>query len=465
MKRYLAGILMVICMAIPLAAQEFSDYDWESMWDREEQPDFEEPAAPVPAHTLSPVSPVLAAPPAKPEPEELPGTPIRYTVQGQYYTVISDGDEAGAAALVKELELRLGVYNRLFHFDPAAITDALRVRSFGDKETYDEYVLARLGEIPEGAVYIHYSQPDRRELIIHRGSYREKSMIAHQAFIQYLHAFIPNPPAWIRDGFAIYFSTLEMDEDSGTLRFEENLAWLDTVKALGAKAPDIPSVLLADSAAQADAYVAAQADAYAAAQADGGSAVPIEAGVFQSTAWALVSFFLNSKSEDYFRALAEMFMVLSPVASAEENARAAMKRLTLWTDTETLTEDYRNYLRTRKTFTGLITAGQEAYAVKDRLTAEMCFIEALDQRTNHFAPYYYLGLLAFEDNDHERAESLYHSALKYGADEPLVRYALGLNAASAGKTAEAIRWLEQAAQADPVRYKEKAGRIISQLRS
>jgi tetratricopeptide (TPR) repeat protein len=406
MKRYLAGILMVICMAIP---------------------------------------------------QELPGEPIRYTVQGQYYTVISDGDEAGAAALVKEMELRLGVYNRLFHFDPAAITDALHVRSFGDKETYDEYVLARLGEIPEGAVYIHYSQPERRELIIHRGSYWEKSLMAHQAFIQYLHAFIPNPPRWIRDGFAIYFSTLEMDEDSGTLQFEENLAWLDTVKALGPQAPDIPSVLLADSSAQADAY--------AAAQAEGGTAVPIETGVFQSTAWALVSFFLNSKNDDYFRALAEMFMVLSPVASAEENARAAMKRLTLWTDTETLTEDYRNYLRSRKTFTGLITAGQEAYAVKDRLTAEMYFIEALDQRTNHFVPYYYLGLLAFEDNDHERAESLYHSALQYGADEPLVRYALGLNAASAGKTAEAIRWLEQAVQADPVRYKEKAGRIISQLRS
>jgi tetratricopeptide (TPR) repeat protein len=263
-------------------------------------------------------------------------------------------------------------------------------------------------------------------------------MLAHQAFIQYFRAFIPNPPAWMRDGFAIYFNTLGFDGKSGELHYEENLAWLETVKNLGDRAPSLQAVLLADS---------------------GG--IPEN---FQSVSWALVSFLLNSGGENYFRALTETFMVLSPAASAAANGEAAMKRLSLWVDPETFTADYRAYLISRKTFAELIEAGQKAYGSKDPVSAELNFINALNLRPAHYAPYYYLGLLAYEERNYDMAEQYYRSALQYGADPALVRYALGLNAASAGRTVEAIDYLEQAAAASPERYRSRVESLIRRLR-
>jgi hypothetical protein len=369
------------------------------------------------------------------------GTPVppeMARVQGQYYEILSEGDVVDTAALVKELELRMGEYNRLFHFDPSLITVPLHVRVFRNKANYDAYVSARLGRTRDGAVYLHYNQVERRELIIHRGSPEEARMLANQAFIQYFRALISNPPAWMREGFAIYFNTLGFDHKSGELKYEENLAWLETVKNLGNRAPSLQAVLLADA-----------------------EGIPEN---FQSVSWALVSFLLNSGRENYFRALTETFMVLSPAASAAANGDAVMKRLSLWVDPDTLTADYRAYLVSRKTFAELIEAGQKAYGSKDPVTAELNFINALNQRPTHYAPYYYLGLLAYEERNYDMAEQYYRSAIQYGADPALVRYALGLNAASAGRTAEAIEHLEQAAAASPERYRSRVESLIRRLR-
>jgi tetratricopeptide (TPR) repeat protein len=367
-----------------------------------------------------------------------PASPETARVKGQYYEILSEGDVVDAAALVKELELRMGEYNRLFHFDPSLISAPLQVRVFRNKAGYDAYVSARLGRTRDGAVYLHYNQAERRELIVHRGSPEEGRLLSHQAFIQYLRAFIPNPPAWMREGFAIYFNTLGFDAQRGELQYEENLAWLETVKSLGNQAPSLRSVLLADA-----------------------EGIPDH---FQSVSWALVSFLLNSGGETYFRALTEAFMVLSPTASATENGDAVMKRLSLWVDPDTLSADYRAYLISRKTFAELLEAGQRAYGAKDPVSAELNFISALNQRPAHYAPYYYLGLLAYEERNYDMAEQYYRSAIQYGADPALVRYALGLNAASAGRTVEAIDYLEQAAAASPERYRTRVESLIRRLR-
>jgi hypothetical protein len=59
---------------------------------------------------------------------------------------------------------------------------------------------------------------------------------------------------------------------------------------------------------------------------------------------------------------------------------------------------------------------------------------------------------------------MYNAALYNGADAALLHYALGLNAISAGRAADGIRWLEQAAAAGPDRFGEKAADIIGRLR-
>jgi tetratricopeptide (TPR) repeat protein len=241
----------------------------------------------------------------------------------------------------------------------------------------------------------------------------------------------------MREGFAIYFSTLIAGE-GGELKYTENLSWLDTVKNLGEGARSLEAVLLADV-----------------------KGFPPD---FQSLSWALVSFFLGSGREEYFRTMTESFLLLSGTASAAENSGAVMNRIARWNPQENFSRDFNSYLSSRKTFTELIEDGQRAYAVRDLMGAEMAFLSALDQKPDHYAPYYYLGLLAYEEGAYDMADEYYQSALRYGADAALAYYALGVNAASAGKNREALDYLRRAAAASPERYGEKSESLIRRLR-
>ncbi|MDR2803441.1 MAG: hypothetical protein LBB22_04025 [Treponema sp.] len=366
-------------------------------------------------------------------------SPIRVEVRNQFFNVISDGGSYDAETLCREMELRFDVYNRLFRFNPAAMSGPLRVVAFTNKSAYDSYVMSKLGSTRDGAVYLHYSQPERRELVVNRGAPDEERMLAHQAFIQFFRAFVPYPPTWMREGFAIYFNTLKFDKESREMRYEENLSWLETVKTLGIHQPSLESVFLADINGMPE--------------------------YFQPVSWAIVSFFLNSGGNgDYFRAITEAFMLLSPTKSAAENSQIVLERLTNWNTLDKMRIDYSNYIESRKTFAELIEFGQQAYSAKDLESAESFFLAALYQKPTHFAPYYYLGLLAYDENNYDMADAYYRSALQYGADSALVKYALGINAATAGKNSEALAYLEEASYESPERYKERAESIMIRLR-
>jgi tetratricopeptide (TPR) repeat protein len=127
-------------------------------------------------------------------------------------------------------------------------------------------------------------------------------------------------------------------------------------------------------------------------------------------------------------------------------------------------EDYLAYLASRKTFAELIEAGQRSYAEGDPPQAEVYFHNALEQKPGHYAPYYYLGLLAYEKQNYNAAEQYYQSALQYGADPALVQYALGLNAVAAGKKGEAAGFLEAAAAAAPERYRDRVRELLGRLK-
>ncbi|GHV16030.1 hypothetical protein FACS189493_1060 [Spirochaetia bacterium] len=409
MKKCLWGLLFSAFLLVPLSAQD------ATLWDTT-----------LPLPPFGDVAPPTGGPAGGAFPAE---------VKDFYYHVTSDRGAADAAAMLRELELRFTAFNRLFRFDPSGLEGPLRVRVINDKEFYDSYVTARLGRPRDGAVYLHYNQKDRRELVIHRGSPQEGQAVPHQAFVQFLQAFVSNPPGWLREGFAIYFNTLKYDAAAVELSFEENLVWLDTVKQL--ENVPLESILLAD---------------------------PLRLPrYFQGLAWSLVSFFLNAPNEDYFRTLVEVFVVLRDDAVEEANAAAAVKRISLWTDMETFTTDYRAYIQSRKTFADLLREGQRAYAEKDTDTAEQRFLAAISLKPGESTPYYYLGLLAYDTQDFDQAETHYQAALRRGADEALLRYAQGLNALSAGRTDQGIQYLEQAALASPERYKTRAEELIQRF--
>ena len=341
--------------------------------------------------------------------------------------------DGGAAAVGRGLEERFTVFNRLFRFDPALAALPLKVRVFQDSSSYNQYVQEKTGTISPGAVYLHYNRSENRELVIDLSSEDKESALSYQAFIQFFRAFIPQPPEWMREGFAVFFSTLTFTEEKGLLH-EENLAWLETVKTMRDR-PHPQDILLAKSADEN----------------------------FQALAWSLVSFFFNSEKAPYMRVLTDSFMAISPVKNAEENAQAVIKRIFLVSSPEDFARDYQRYLDSRKTFAELVAEGQKAYARGDKLGTELSFRGALVQKPDHFVPYYYLGLLAYNENNFELAEQYYRTSITKGAEPAMVLYALGINSAATGKNAEAADYLRQAAEANPEAYRKKAEALIVRL--
>lgn len=360
---------------------------------------------------------------------------------GTYYHVYSEKGSNEALALAKEMDARFVVYNRLFRFSTTTLTQPLVVRSFTNKTAYDDYISAKLGTTRAGAVYLHYNNRlDLNELVVLENSEEAKQVFPHQAFIQFLRAFIPNPPTWLQEGLAIYFTTLGYDRTTGEATYEENLSWLDTVKGWGKAAPSLESIIMSDLQN------------------------PVASPQIQGASWALVSFLLNTDNEEFRRSLYEIFMVLSPSESREGNSRLALKRITPWIDLNQFTGEYTRYLADRKTFAELIDLGRQAYAAKDSARAEVLFLSAMNLQPTHYAPHYYLGLLSYEQKKYDMAENYYRSALVYGADEALVNYALGLNAGAAGRKADAVRYLEKAAAVAPERYKTKVQDILPRFK-
>ncbi|MDR0599345.1 MAG: tetratricopeptide repeat protein [Treponema sp.] len=364
------------------------------------------------------------------------------------------GPEGGGDSTAAEMEARFEAYNQVFRFDPSLLAGPLKVRVFTSQDEYDAYVSARLGGPRPGAVYLHYSDPGHRELVIHRGSAEADRLVPHQAFIQFLRGFIPQPPGWIREGFAIYFSSQTFDRETASLGQGENLDWLETAKKAAPVSPE--AVFLADKNGPPPDFPAlawSLAAFFMAAPAGGTAPAPPSAGTAPA----------GGAAPDYRRALTDAFMVLSPSAGAEENAQAVYRRITLIAREEDLSKDYNAYLGAKKTFPQLVTEGQAAYGAKNFSGAGDLFRQARELKKDHPLPYYYLGLLAYEGKDYTGAEALYQQARDRGADKALIQYALGVNAAAAGKTAEAVSLLKEAAAADPGKYKSRTEDLIKRL--
>lgn len=358
-------------------------------------------------------------------------------VRDARYHIVSDGTAEDAVALLKELELRFDAYNQLFRFDPSLLESPLAVRVFHDQGAYELYLAGRAGEGIAGAVYLHYSRPDLRELVVHRGSPGAPDALAYHAFVQFFRAFISEPPAWMQEGLAVYLAALRYDGDAGQLRYEENMDALPLVQGLDAAALDPQAITGAGTGNRPE--------------------------HFQALSWALVSFFLNAQDESYYRTFLEVFMALSPDAGEAANREAAARRIGRWTDPGRLGQDFRDYVAARKTFPDLLREGQAAYTQGDTAAAELCFLAALGQRPAHYAPYYYLGLLAYGRGAFDEAAAYYQAALDYGADRGLLNYALGLNAAARGWYTEARDRLEAAALADPARYAGRAADLLGRF--
>lgn len=370
----------------------------------------------------------------------------RFEARTAHYRVVSEVSRAHAERTADRLEATLAIFNDYFHFDLDELPARMRVRVFADRSDFDSYLRSEIGETREDFIYLHYGDLARSELV---GYFREDEeyeySLNHQAFIQYLRSFVANPPLWMREGFAVYFEEIDYDPETGQAVYRENLAWLDTLKAM-ITGDSGPSPIPVDRMLRID--VAGARDR-------------LEA--FYPQAWGMVSFLLNTEDRDVNRIMWDAMNALEPTAAMLQNARAVEREAVRWVGRERLVEAFLTYIDERRSFRGLVEDGMRLYEEGETEAAEEAFVKAVNLREDNYVPYYYLGLLNYDRENYSLADFYYRQALERGADEALTSYALGVNAYADNRTEQATEYLERTIELAPEAYGDQAEQLISRM--
>ncbi len=366
------------------------------------------------------------------------------SASSERYVVWSNSGSADAAGMVVLLDGLFDVYNEYFRFDEAGLKGHLSVRKFSDKNGFDAYLRKIIGETKDDFVYLHYPTIERSELVIFNKDNADdfNASLAHQAFVQFLKAFVPEPPLWIREGFAVFFEKTRLDPNTGNVVFTENQAWLETVKLLKSQKRLYPVAELMDISSE---------------EAKDGL------DVFYPESWAVVSFFINSPDRRYNRVIWDAMARLNSDNSFEKNQSTVKNFIFKWHNPSALESDFVAYLDSQKTFAELVTSGVRFYGDKDLESAARNFSQAQLKNPDNYIPYYYLGLIAYARGDYALADNYYTKSLELGSDAPITNYALGINAYASRRFDEARYYLEMAMAGDPAKYESKAGELIARI--
>jgi len=365
-----------------------------------------------------------------------------------HFRVLSEVGEAHAKATAEKLESLLYLFNDYFHFDLDELPVRLRARFFSSQDRYDTYLRRVIDQTRDDFVYLHYTDLAKSELVGFDTDEESFDVsLKHQGFIQFLRAFIPNPPLWMREGFAVYFEDVEFDSDLGTAVYRENLSWLETVQAAIDGTVTVNPIPLLD---MLEMDVSTARD---------------QIEVFYPQAWAIVSFLLNSDNRDYNRIMWDSISALDPEASLAENSEAVYKHAFSWEEETLLVDAFTTYLSGRRSFRTLVQDGIDQYASGDLSSAEESFVTALKLREDNFIPFYYMGLINYDRKNYSLSDFYYKEALDKGATQALTYYALGVNAYADNRFDDAVSYLEETIRLDPASYQDKAGQLLERIGS
>ncbi len=370
-------------------------------------------------------------------------------VESTHYSVYSAVGTSDAQSISNELEAYFKLFNSYFHFDPSTLTSKLKVRIYSNKSQFDDYLSKIVPGQRNSFVYLQYSDPARSVLVGYHMQNEStfQTDLIHHGFVQFLKSFIPHPPLWLQEGFAVYFENSSYDASTDTATFKQNLGWLPTLKKgvqmyvsndMSQIIP--PSTLLTIDAATANKNIEA----------------------FYAESWGLVSFLLNTTNKEYNRVLWDAIDALSPGATVAQNEAAIQNTALAWVTQSGLEKGFKDYIESTRTFPELVQDGMSAYSSGQMKTAQADFKQAISLNSKNYVPYYYLGLISYTGKDYYLAEQYFQTALQMGGNKGLVDYALGINAFADNRISDAKSYLSQAVsvQSD---YKDKAASLLDRI--
>ena len=374
-------------------------------------------------------------------------TPVLHEVETDHYRVLSEVSEQHASETAQKLEALLELYNDFFHFDIDSLPTNLKVRIFNSKERFDRYLTRIIDSTRDDFIYLHYTDLEKSELVgfVMEDEAEFHASLNHQNFIQYLRAFVSNPPLWMREGFAVYFEATEYDPDFGSAIYRENLAWLETLKAIMDGSAGLQPLTLGEILTMSVSEARNQID------------------VFYPQAWGMVSFLVNTANRDHNRILWDSISALDPEATLSENSTRVQQRAFRFVNEEFLVSDFVSYVNDRRSFRGLVQDGIDLYAEGDVAAAEEAFVKAINLEDQNYIPYYYLGLINYDRRNYSLAEFYYNQALELGADEALTYYALGVNAFADNRFDAASTFINRTLEISPEEYTERAEEILARI--
>lgn len=356
------------------------------------------------------------------------------------FVVQSELGSAHAQKILTVVQALYDQYNQVFQFDKANLANPFQIRWFATKEGFDAYLASKRVEgTRNDFVFLSWRDASKNELVAWGEDEGWFKSLAFQGFIQYIWSFIPNPPIWLRNGFAYYFWDLEWDEASKSIKRSENLTFLDAAKNIIRRgAPDLNSLLTMD-----EAKVTADND---------------------YLSWALVHYFSNTSNSADVRLFANVLIALSPSESLNNNSRSVLNRITSARSLSDLSANLIQHLNGLQGFSTFMEDGIDHFRSGNWASATEAFNKALALRPNDFRPHYYLGLTAYSEGNYNAAAIHYNNAKNFNPPPGLIAYAQGLNSFYLRQYEEATNLLNQAIAENPADYKANAEQVLALMK-
>lgn len=363
--------------------------------------------------------------------------PSLATANSDIFVVQSELGSAHAQKVLTIVQALYDQYNQVFQFDKSKLTNPLQIRWFATKQGFDAYLASKRVEGSRNDfVFLSWRDASKNELVAWGEDENWFKSLAFQGFIQYIWSFIPNPPIWLRNGFAYYFWDLEWDEATGSVKRSDNLTFLDAAKNIIRRgAPDLNQLLTLD-----EAKVTPDSD---------------------YLSWALVHYFSNTSNSADVRLFANVLIALSPSETLSNNSRSVLNRITSARSLSDLSANLSQHLNGLQGFSTFMEDGIDRFRSGNWAAATESFNKALALRPNDFRPHYYLGLTAYSEGKYEAAAIHYNNAKNFNPPPGLIAYAMGLNSFYLRQYEDATNFLRQAIAENPADYKTNAEQVLA----